>query len=416
MPDTLGKKKFIPGRSYDIQLTIKDKDYSNDLINCEIISSINTIYDVFKLELFVDARDILVDITGEDPLKLTVTPLGAVFGDRQEKFEVELMYIKSSFNMPIKPMLYKPEQIDRTSFPIVCIPRKCFQTMTSLVNNVYIGKTIQEVIQDLVDSVGNGATLEIDADSINKETIDQIVIPPTTLSNAIDYLNKTFGLYNGICYHHCATDNTVSIHNLTKRMTKESTFTVYQLASDDKENLKLLTESSKKKNVYYTYDEINLTYEGNSKISTLSKNIKHIVKPSDTLYYKIEQDVETLAEQYGLSFSTQNNKKIQLDPIIDNRTRYYVNHTGYEKEDTFAIANISKLLANITTLDFRIERNFNLLPLMDVGQNVKLNSKISEYINLTGNYILKSTIISFSRTRDWEAVSKIYLMRTNKDR
>ena len=415
MPDELGKKSFVPGRSYDIQLFIKDRDYSNDLVKCQIISSVNSIYDIIKLELFIDARDILVDITGEDPLKLLITPIGEVFGDRQEQFEMELMYVKSSFEMPIKQMLYTPYQVDRTTFPVTCIPRKCFQTMTSLVNDIYIGQTIQTVIQDLVDSVGNGATLDIDTDNINTDTIDQILIPPTTLSNAIDYLNKTFGIYDGICQYDCH-DNIVHVRNLTKRMTKESSFTVYQLASDDPDTVNILAESSQKPNVYYTYDQINLTYGGNLKASTLSKNIKHIVKPSDTLYYEIEQDLNDIAEKYGLTYSTQNNKKIQLDSIVDNRTRYYTDSTGYEKEEHFAIANISKMLANITMLDFKLERNLNLLPLIDVGSNVIFNSKISEYVNLTGNYILRSCVINFNRVRDWEAVSHVYLMRTNKDR
>jgi len=416
MPDNLGHKSFVPSRSYDINLTIKNKDYSNDLVRCDIMASVNSVYDTVKLELFIDPRDIIVGITGEDPLKLTITPIGSVYGDRQEKFEIELMSIKSSFEIPIKSMLYKPYQVDRTVFPIVCVSRKAFQTMTTLVNGVYIGQTIQYVIQDLVSSVGTGATLDMDIDGLNSEKIDQILIPPTTLSNAIDYLNKTFGIYSGILQYDCSYDNVVHVKNLTKMITKESTFTVYQLASDNKENLNILTESSKKSNVYYTYDQINLVYGGNLKASKLSKNIKHIVKPSDTLSYKIEQDIETLAEDYGLSFSTQNNKKIKLDSVINNRTRYYINDTGYEKEEQFAIANIAKLLANITMLDFRLERNLNLLPLLETGNNVKLNSKISEYVNLTGNYILKSSIISFNRIRDWEAVAKIYLMRTNQNR
>jgi hypothetical protein len=415
VPEEMGQKTFIPSRSYDIQLTIKDRDYSNDLVKCQIMSSTNTIYIAVKLELFIDARDILTDITGEDPLKLTITPIGNVIGDLQEKFEVELMYIKSSFEMPIKPLIYKPHQVDRTSFPIICVPRKCFQTMTSVVNNIYMGQTIQSIIQDLVNSVGNGSTLVMDTEGLNNEKIDQILIPPSTLANAINYLDKTFGIYNGICNYSCS-DNIVSIRNLTKRLTKESTLTIYQLASDDKENTNLLSESSKKPNVYYTYDQVNLTYGGNSKASTLSKNIKHIVKPSNTLFYEINQDLEVLAEDYGLSFSTQNNKKIKLDSIIDNRTRYYIDHTGYETDEYFAVANLSRLLANTSMLNFRIERSFNLLPVLDVGNNVKFNSKISEYINLTGNYILRSSIIDFTRTRDWEAIGSIYLMRTNQDR
>lgn len=416
MPDPIGKKSFVPGRSYDINLTIKDKDYSNDLTKVQIVSSLNSIYDLVKLELLVDPRDILTDITGENSLKLSISLIGELTGQREEKLELELMVLQSSFVIQVKEMLYEPFQLNRVTFPIMCITKKPFKTMTTLVNKIYIGETIKSVIEDLVESTNTGATLKIDEDNLNEEIIDQILIPPVTLSKAIKNLDKIFGIYKGIFNMSCQYDNTVQIRNLTKRLDKEATFTVYQLANDDKENLKYLTETSKKENVYVTYDIINTSYSGNTKASVLSKNLKYIVKPTDTLYHEIDQEFNELSENYGLSFSTQDNKKMQLDSNIDDRTRYYTSHTGYEKTEEFAIANTAKSLANSSTIDFRIERNMNILPLINVGKSVKLNSNISEYINLTGKYILKSTIIDFDRVRDWEAVARIYLIRTNKDR
>lgn len=416
MPDAVGKRTFVPGKSYEIQLLIKDQDFSNDLIRCQLMASVNTIYDIVKLELFVDVRDIIIGITSEDPLKLVITPIGDIFGDRQEKIEMELMYVESSYEVPIKPMLYRPHQVDRTSFPIMCLTRKPYKTMTTLMNKIYLGKTIRYAIEDMVNSTETNATLTMDNDGINSETIDQILIPPVTLSKAITYLNETFGIYNGILNFDCNYENNVDIRNLTARMNKSNTFTIYQLASDDPNNLDILSETSEKPNVYFTYDQINTNYGGNLKATTLAKSLKHIVKPSDTLYYEIEHDLDTLVESYGLSFSSQGNKKIQLDSIVDDRIRYYIEHTGYERSESFAIANISKFLANVTTLDINIERNLNILPLLKTGETVKFNSKISEYDKMTGKYILGSSLIDFNRVRDWETTVRIHLIRTNKDR
>lgn len=418
MPDSIGKKSFVPGRSYEIELKIKDLDYSNDLINCQIISTINSVYDIVKLELFVDIRDILTGITGEDPFKLIITLIGDVYGSRDEQLELELMYIKSEFEMPVKSMIYKPYQEDRTMFPVFCVARKPYKTMNKTINGIYLGKTLSYIIQDLINSTNTGAKLEIDSDDINNIEINQVLIPPMTLSNSVKYLNKMFGIYNGIFNISCNNDNVVQIKNLTKRLNKNSTFTIYHLASDDSENQTYLEESVKKPNVYYTYDNTNLVNNQNLKSSILSNNIKYIIKPLDTLSYKIEKNLQDIVEKYSLAFSTENNKNIKIDINLDDRIRYFIEHTGYEKEENFIIAELSKSLADLSTMSFRIERNLNLLPLLNVGDCVKFNTKVSEYIELSGKYILKSTVLDFDRSNsnDWQCIGNIQLMRTNKGR
>ena len=409
-----GERQFAQSRTYDLILTIKDQDYSNDLISCQVVSSVNSIYNIVKLELFLDPNDILVDITGEDPLKLSIVQLGEANPSNYDRLDFDLIYIKSGFEMPIRERSENISQKDRTSFVITCVVREAYKTMTTLVNKIYMGKTMQEIIEDLVQNNTN-ATLTLDTDNINTEVLDQVLIPPSTLSNSLKYLDNTFGIYKGIANYKCSNDNVVEIRNISKKLNMNQTFTIYQLAIDT-DSLNIIEEASTKDNVFYTYDNILVQYSANSKMSILSKNLKHIVKPSDTLSYEIEQDLEEVSKEYGLIYSSRiPDKKIQFDPIIENRTRYYTNHTGYEKDSNFAISNITKATANIMNVSFRVERNMNLLPLVRSGESVKFNTEIQEYVRLAGKYILKSTILVFEKSRDWEAVAMIYLMRSNKD-
>jgi len=410
-----GERLFAPSRTYDIKLTIKDVDYSNDLVSCQLVSSVNSVYNVVKLELFIDPNDLLADITGEDPLKLEIIQLGETDpSSSYDRIDLDLMYVRSGFEMPMRESIELNSQKDRTSFIISCIVRNAYKTMTTVVNEIYVGKTIQEIIEDLVQK-NTDASVTIESDGLSTEILDQVLIPPTTLSNALKYLDKTFGIYKGIANFHCSNDNIVEVKNLTKKLNMKPTFIVYQLAID-LDNSKIIEESSSKSNVFYTYDSLLVQYSANSKISILSKNIKHIVKPSDTLYYEIEQDIEEISKEYGLIYSKKiPDKRLQFDSVVNERTRYYTDHTGYEKTDTFAIANIAKATANITNISFRIDRNMNILSLIKEGESVKFNTEIQEYIRLAGKYILKSTVLSFERARDWEAVAMIFLMRTNRD-
>lgn len=416
MPDSAisGERQFAPTRSYDIKLIVKDVDYSNDVTSCKLISSVNSVYDIVKLELFIDPNDILVDITGEDPLKLTIIQLGESAISAYDRIDLDLMYVKSGFVMPMRSGVENDSQRERSPFSISCIVRKAYKTMTTIVNKIYMGKTIKEIIEDLVQTNTN-ATVNVETDGLNSNVIDQVLIPPTTLTGALKYLDKTFGIYSGIANFNCSNDNEVRIMNLSKQLNMNPTFIIYQLAINTDET-EIIKRSAEKDNVFYTHDTLVVQYSANSKMSTLAKNIKHIVKPSDTLYYEIDQDMVEISKDYGLIYSKRiPDKKLQFDPIINDRTRFYTEHTGYEKTDTFAVAGIAKATANITNVSFRIERNMNILSLVNAGESVKLNTEIQDYVKLAGKYILKSTVLDFEKTRDWEGIAKIFLMRTNKN-
>ena len=94
---------YTPTRGYDLELKIKDLDYSGDLNGLRIVSSLSSAYQIIFLNLFLDSDDIILDggLFGQDPLKLTIRLLGQDENDK-EQLEFELMYIKSIFDMPAK--------------------------------------------------------------------------------------------------------------------------------------------------------------------------------------------------------------------------------------------------------------------------------------------------------------------------
>jgi len=56
-----------------------------------------------------------------------------------------------------------------------------------------------------------------------------------------------------------------------------------------------------------------------------------------------------------------------------------------------------------------------LLNLMNVGDAVFFNSKITDISNLTDKYILRSSELTFTLKRDWTSSAKLNLIRTNRD-
>lgn len=429
------ERYYVPTRGYDIQMTIKDLDFTNDLRSVRIISSLNTAYQVVLLELLVDPSDlILQDIFGEDPIKLNVRYLGQPETPPMEQVDLELMYAKAD-----SKIVQKQEdpgavlQKDRTPFIIPTVCRKPFKTMSTIVNEVYTGMTMRQILEDLARKVK--VNLEYDSDGENKEVIDQVCIPPTTFYKIIKeesnvgpdefdgYLDKRFGLFEGVPGIFCQHDNKVYIKNLTKKLNKNQTFTVYQLSTGggDREttnkstsgrNEKIIDKSNDGKN-FYTYTEIDNDFSANAKFAIMAPTLRYVIKPSNRLYYVIEQDLKDVCTNYGLIYQ---NKTIQVDPGIskETRVRYYNDDTGYNLSSTQFDSRVARIMSNLATVSIDLERNLPILNLMNVGEPVKFNTSIADYVDLSGKYILWSSELFFNKSGEWQSVARINLIRTNK--
>lgn len=409
MPEPIGERVIVPTRGWDFQLIIKDKDYSADLYNVRIVSSITSPYQTIILDVYIDQNDIILEkLYGQDKIKLIVRLLEQTTKTPKEETKFELMYVTSHYSLIMKKQKSVGVSDERIPITIVSVPREAFKTATTVVNKIYLQKKPKEIVEDLVKSFTK-AKIDYDSDGVNTLKIDQVIVPPKPLTKAIRYLDSTFGLFKGPYVQFIDKDNKLHIINLNKKFTKNQTFTVYQLALDAVDE-ELINKCSDGKN-FYTYDTLQTHYSGNTKFTTLAKNQKFIVKPRDTLSYTIEHDLTKIMKDNALIFK---NSKAYTDTIIDDRTRYYYNHTGYDKDEVFAIAGTTPSLANMSGLTVNLEKNLPILRLMEVGNIVKVNSGNVEMVDLTGKYILKSSDLSFNRQGEWKSVATLYLIRSNK--
>jgi len=394
---------------YTISLKIKGVDYSADVNNVRIVSSITTPYQIITLDLFSSINDIiLTKLFGIDPIKLSIK-LNKQQSTVSEQTDFELMMINSNYNIPIRNNMTQQSQNERTPFSIITIPRPSFKTITTHVNNVYINQTLRQIITDLTSTTG--ASLTYDSESENKQVIDQVIIPPTTVYKAIKYLDERFGLYTGPNIIFCDYLNNLYIKNIAAKINKSQTFTIYQLALDDSDTSKTIDLCNDGKN-FYTYSTIQNKYIGNQKFSVISKNTRFIAKPTDSLYHVLENDLSDICQNYGI---ISKNKNIDFDPQLNNRTTYVIDDTGYGTSNTPIIADISKKISNLSTITLAIERNLPIMNLMNVGESIKLNTKTVENSNLSGKYILKSSDIIFQRqSGSWQNLCNINLIRTNQ--
>jgi len=404
-------KQFTAARSYKIELKIRDLDFTNELYRVRITNVLDNPFQNYTLEIFSDPRDIMLKkIFGQESLKLSIKLIGqAQEGLPKEEVSSELLHIRTDFEVPLEQISMAKDQRDRASVPFFAIPRINMEAMSTLVNKVYSATTIEAVIRDLVGQTR--AKLVLDTDGINTQLIDQVIIPPLSLVKAIKYVNEIFGIYKGTMGWNFDQD-TLYIFNLTKRMNKNPAFVVYQLVTDAN-NDEVIQKCSDGKN-FYTYDTLLTGYGANARFAQVAKKINYIVKPRDSLYRVINLDLASVCNDYGLN--SKLGVPVFYNPSFNNRTKYHINFTGYDEDETFAINQAVEPTRDMTSLSFNLERNLPILNLTRVGEPIKLNSGTMENVDLTGKYILRSTTLTFLKASDkeWETTANIQVMRTNR--
>jgi hypothetical protein len=401
---------WSPTRTYEFALKVGKKDITNDVYKLTILTSIDVPYQTFIIDLVLDANDIILDkIYGQTPLKLTSTLL-ATEAYPLETIEFELMYLSSDMPISTKVDIAEGKQKDRVPISIVAVARNAYKTMNTFVNEIVQGKTVANAIQTIVSKTK--ATLKMDTNGQNKTVIDQILIPPSTLYKCLNYINTTFGIFDGMPVIYCSHDNVIHIKNLTNKMKNSQAFTVYQLGLNT-DNTKIIKKCSDGKN-FYTIRDIDTTYKGNSVFAVLAPELHFIVKPRDRLASDITITLENFAKKYGL-ISKPNEifyDKTAISP--DSRISIFKDHTGYELTKSFINANLTKNISHITETSVALEQSLRLLNLMEVGESVELISGTAETTQIIGRYILRRSELSFSKTKDWASSALLTLIRTNR--
>lgn len=400
-----------PELTYEFIVRIGDHDYSTDLVKLEIRSTINTPYQYFILDIFMDPKDILLnDVFGQQKIKLTIRSIGKTPENYANDLVFDLMSI--NVNADYKPMQQHTarDQKERTitTFKAICI--KSYQTMSTMVNEIYFNKTPYDIISSLIEKYTD-ANLKYDSDGRSKLIIDQLLIPPTTIYNILKYLDKTYGIFNGPVAIHTSYDNKLLIQNLNTRLRQTQTFTLHLLATDKIENEAFNPKDPAKE--FYSRKASNNAYKGNSVFTVQAPRVKYIVKPSNELSRIHDIDLNEFSKSYGVI--EKNNPKVFYDNAVINsrRVSYDQSFTGYDKDQTFIQSTLSQNISDMSVTTAEIEGNLPILNLMSVGEHIKIKSQVDSYMKLGGSYILKGSLIQFMKATAWESFAKIYMSRTN---
>jgi hypothetical protein len=400
-------------------------DLTNDLVQMSIVSSVEIPYKTYILDFFLDPDDMVLEkIYGQTPINIVIKVFGTSENIPHEIIQTNLMALGSKYDLLVKdsqPQI--PDKI-RSATRIRAISVEGYSTMTSFVNGVYLESNLRTIVTDLVTQAGGNLTYDTEGE--NKTPYDQIIVPPAPLYKALKYLDRTFGFFNGLAGIYSSSTQIsrksnsavlavikpeVYIRNMTVER-KRSNLTITQLSADNKDQEKLFDIFDGK--TFYTHMPVETEYTGNTIFSMYGNKMKHVVKPKDELFRTIELDTEEFAKEYGIT--TRKDRSIfHSNKGQSQRTSFFKDHTGYNEVESHIRAIHSKFFAQMSVLKVHLEKWLILERLMDVGRGIVFRSNIQDVRDLTGNYVMKFSLVHFIRAeRDWECGVSLHLIRTNR--
>jgi hypothetical protein len=411
MPTEVTERIYQQDKGYQIILTIDDQDYSNEINKIEIISSITSPWQVVIITLSIDQRDIIKKkIYGNERINLRIIVISQNLPNSSiEDINLDLTQVDDVSFAPMRQSLSE-DKPQPTPFQLITVSREAFKTMTTTVNEVIYGTTIKEVLDKLVRYTK--AKLVYDDISSNPIKYDCVFIPPMTLYTAMKFLDNNFGIYNGVCnLGFCSYDNIVYICNLTRKSESSNWITLTHLSTDS-ENQQL--DSFGDGRNFYTQNPMETRYCGNKVLSNIGNNIFHIAKPKDKLFTENITTFTKICEEYGIT--PDQKTELFCDPILNDREVYYISTatTG----DSSIKPILGRSIIDISTIVAILDRQAMVGPFLKVGEGVKLKCNASDYAELSGRYILKSSHIvltkGYATQNQWGCGVKVNLCRTNK--
>jgi hypothetical protein len=422
-----------PTQAYRIIVRIADVDYSADVTSVEIASTLNAPYQIVTIILFIDPADpIIRHLYGDSKVNLTIhmtseTAKGVKGPYIIDTRKFELMILDISHELIERPKSLPDDKNppERMNVTLTTVSRQSWKTMNTIVNRVFIGQTLQSIITKL--SKDAGATgLVYDSSGRNNNSIDQIIVPPTTFYKIIKehdinskdpydgFLDQRFGLFDGVPGVFCQYDGKVYIKNLSARMKQSQTFTIYKLSGDAGADdiVEDSMEGATKGKVFYTRTELKTTYLGNAKLANIAPTTRRIIAPKDTLAMVVEQDLQETAKKYGLNYK---GGKLETDSIINGDFRIkYESDTGYERTTSMFVSKLSRQISNMAKIQIQLDRLLWLQNLLDIGEAVKLKTSTVAETEFDGMYILYDSLIKFAKKQEFEATATLNLIRSNR--
>jgi hypothetical protein len=443
--DNVDKPNLL-GRNYGIELYVAKssrRDTQNKVQlskfvkNVRILHTIDSIWPQIFISIDADALDFIEnDIYGQKTmtLKIVRSDQDAII---KESFTFEILCLESDISLTPKTYITgtsSPGAIDFQTTTLICVPLHAYNMMSSFVNNIIeetdpaktnmdntgIGLLERLIINDLQF---DRSKIEIDKRGKNVSEINQLVVPPMTLKDAVSYINDEFYYYDGPAFRFCDIDGNFKMWNLHEKMKDVPAIDAILLPSvtsskDPKLMEELLERAAYDKAIMFADDYVKTIYGGNNVIVKEGFQQIFIAHPGDDLYKLVIDDMANAAVNNSTA-DPDAAQGLKIHPNVRNRKRYTHNNGGTGDGDSnqeLVTSKISETIIAMSGMSITLSRDLYLENLFRIGEPISFRGFSLGYLAYEGKYLFWSSDIVLSREQsdNWLAKGVVKMVRTNQ--
>ena len=382
-----------------------------------IINSTRAIWPIFQLYFHVDNQTFIEkNIYGKSTITCKIYATHED-GTKSEPIEYKLLYIECNLDLPPKEeknrTIDDQQEVQRRHAMVSCVSLPAYQSMTTFVNKLYEEEEDHlrpiDYVKDLLDQ--NGIKYIIKEDGCNKDLINQMIIPPMTMRNAVDYINQNYGIYSGPMFRYCNYSGEFLMWDLKKmyEQHKDSPWVKMHKSPshfDTPGKFKEINEiAASTENEFVTHKLAESINHGNANMLRYGYDNIYIYHPSSDIAVFQKKNADDIITDYGI---WHNKNEMKYHPELKTRKLYFSDMRGFENEDYTGKYNTDMLTQNMASA-YQNAAAVRITLLRNV--KVPLASKVGEVLylkpysdfekfqgsNYEGGYLISDSEIVFTR-------------------
>ena len=209
-----------------------NKELMSNFRKVRIENSIINAYPIVNLEFHCD-NQVFID-NDIYPHKVITMNLYYCNEDNErilEPLTFDLVIMEMNMELPPKSMNNISNETDfqRRNMMLTCVVKQCFELMNKTVNKMWQEPiSVQNIVKELCDSIGISSE-HFEPTNANTTIVDQCLIPPMTFRAAIDYLDDTYGIYEGRMFRYVNYNGTLEMWDLKTKFDSMKSNAVYKV-------------------------------------------------------------------------------------------------------------------------------------------------------------------------------------------